>query len=76
MGPSRRKEVAHLVGAGETRLIEEVEMLLCRVGGVGIAGEKPLQGSGFDAGFIELAGGAGGGRKALDFVALGLHGAA
>ena len=75
VGAEPRKEVANLVGAGETRLIEEVEVLLCRgARRCASRARKPCKVPASIAGFIELSGGAGCGRKALNFVSLALHG--
>jgi hypothetical protein len=65
----RAKQFTHLVGAGEAGFIDEVEVPLLQSGRIRRAGKKPWQGSRLDAGFIQLAGGAGGRGEALDLVA-------
>ena len=45
VGAKPRKELAHLVGAGEARFIDEVEVPLLQSGRIGRAGKEPLQGS-------------------------------
>jgi len=70
IGGNSDKELAHLVGAGKARFIDEIEVLsLCHVW-ICSSGEKALQGSGFDAGLIELARSAGGRGEAFDLIAL------
>ena len=71
MGTKPRKELAHLVGAGKARFInKEKSLLFWIVFPILSAGEEALQGSGLDAGLIELARGAGGRRKTLDLITL------
>ena len=70
------KKLAHLVGAGEARFVDEVEMLLLRRRRSSRPGKKSLQGSGLDAGLTKLARGAGGWGEALDLKPLNLGGTA
>src|ERR1700679_2157153 len=76
VGSKPRKELAHLVGAGKARFIDKVQVLLLSCVGICVAGEEALQGSGFDAGLIQLARGAGGRREALNLIAAAFGGTA
>ncbi len=70
VGTNPFKEIAHLVGAGKARFIDEVEMFLFRCIWVRAAGEESLQSSGMDSCLIQLPRGARGGGESLNLVAL------
>src|SRR5580658_8005077 len=60
IGGNSDKKLSHLVGAGKTRFIDEVEVRsLCYVW-ICSAGEEALQGSRFNSCLIQLTRGAGG----------------
>ena len=56
--PEPVEELSHLVRACQARLVHKIEMLLFGGLAVGPTSQEALQGSGFDAGFSELPGGA------------------
>ena len=67
------EERLHLAGAGETGLVEHVEVPCVRVSRVPFDAstrKETLQRIGWDASITELAGGPASGRKALDGVAV------
>jgi type IV secretion system protein VirB4 len=71
------KEIPHLVGTREARLIDKIEMLVSwRSIWLGGSGKKTLQCPGFDTGVAELPRGPRSGRETLHFVALGFNRAA
>ena len=77
VGAEPSKELAHLVGAGEARFIDKVEM--SPVGAarcLGGARKKPCRVPASNSGLAELASRSGGGREALHLVALRFGGAA
>src|SRR5216683_1853658 len=70
------KKLAHLVGGGQARLVDKIEMLLLWGRRRDRPGEKSLQRSGLDAGLAKLPRGAGCWGKALDLEPLRFRSAA
>jgi hypothetical protein len=70
------EEIAHLVGAGKARLIDEVEVFLLMGDRIRAAGEETLQGCGVDSCLIQLARGERGRGEALDLITVRFSSAA
>ena len=70
VGTKPRKELADLVGAGEARFIDKVQVLSLWWVWICSAGKKSLQGSSLNSCLIQLARSAGGRGKTLDPIAL------